>query len=272
MDRRNSSASLKDLRILVIGAGDLATGTAHRLFRSGFRIMMTEISRPLAVRRTVSFSEAAYDGVQVVEEVRAERIYSPEEADRVWAAGSLPLLISEDPDLGALAFDVVVEATLRKHNTGLSREDASLVIGLGPGFAAGEDVHAVVETNRGHNLGRVIYEGSAEANTGIPGNIAGYTWERVLRSPAEGVFEADVNFGDTVAQGQVVARVAGLPVVAGVGGIVRGLIRPGIDVERDAKVGDIDPRGEIGYLYSISDKARAIAGSVLEAVLHRFNC
>ncbi len=272
MDKRNSSPSLKDLRVLIIGAGDLATGTGHRLFQSRFRVMMTEILQPLAVRRTVSFSEAAYEGVHVVEGVRAERIDDSGEADRVWAAGGVPILISENPDLRNLAFDVVVEATLRKRNVGLTREVAPLVIGLGPGFTAGRDVHVVVETNRGHNLGRLIYEGAAEPDTGIPGNIAGFTWERVLRSPAEGVLEAGIRLGDKVEKDQVVAHVAGLPVVAGVSGVVRGLIRPGIRVSDKAKVGDIDPRGEIGYLYSISDKSRAIAGSVLEAVLHHFNC
>ena len=175
------------------------------------------------------------------------------------------------PTLSPLTPDVLIDATLRKRNFGLTMDDAPLVIGLGPGFVAGKDVHVVIETNRGHNLGRLIYEGTADPDTGIPGNIAGYDKQRVLRSPADGAFVSNSRLGDRVEQGQELAEVAGEAVISAVAGVLRGLIRPGIHVTKGMKVGDVDPRGDAGYLNTISDKARSISGSVIEAILNRFN-
>jgi xanthine dehydrogenase accessory factor len=194
------------------------------------------------------------------------------EVERVWKAGKIPIMV--DPDLihtRKLSPAVLVEATLAKHNLGTSIYDAPLVIALGPGHMAKKDAHMVVETNRGHNLGRIFTEGGAEPDSGIPGDIAGYTVERVLRSPAEGIFEPLVKLGDLVENGQNVAWVADKPVSARLTGILRGLIRPGTTVFPHMKLGDIDPRGKVEYLDTISDKARAIGGSVLEAILRTYN-
>ncbi|MBI4776879.1 MAG: EF2563 family selenium-dependent molybdenum hydroxylase system protein [Deltaproteobacteria bacterium] len=262
---------MKDLVILVLGAGEMASATAHRLFRCHFKLLLTEIEEPLAVRRAVSFCEAVYEGSQTVEGVTAVRIDRIEDAQKIRDSGRLPILVQGPYDPPPFRPDVIIDATLRKHNFGLTMDDASMVIALGPGFTAGNDVHVVVETNRGHNLGRLIFEGTADPDTGVPGSIAGYDKERVLRSPAEGIFMSNVRLGDRVEQGQEVAEVAGKPVTSAVSGVLRGLIRPGIRVSKGMKVGDVDPRGDIGYLSTISDKARNISGSVTEAILNRFN-
>lgn len=262
----------KDLCILIRGAGEMASGVAWRLFQSHFRLVMTEVAHPLAVRRAVSFCEAVYDGSKTVEGVTAVLVDHPDQLPRVWSRGCIPLLV--DPKLtirSKLKPDVLVEATLSKRNTGLSRRDAHLVIALGPGFVAGPDAHFVVETNRGHNLGRLYERGSAEPNTGQPGNIAGRTWERVLRAPTDGLFESELSLGDRVAAGQEVAWVDQSPVRAQVAGILRGLLRPGVLVSKGLKVGDVDPRGDKSYLHTISDKARSLGGSVLEAILRVYN-
>ncbi len=264
--------SLKNLVIAIKGAGEMATGVAWRLHAARFKIVFTEIEKPMAVRRAVSFCEAVYDGVKTVEGVTTRRVESADEVPAVWEAGDIPLLI--DPDMEQarqLKPDVLLEATLAKRNLGTSMNDAPLVIALGPGHTAGRDAHFVIETNRGHNLGRLITEGEAAANTGVPGNIGGFTSERVFRSPAEGVFEPKVRLGDLVEKGQTVAVVAGVEVSAGVSGIVRGLIRPGVRATKGLKIGDVDPRGNREYLETISEKARAIGGSVLEAILRVYN-
>lgn len=263
---------LAGLAVLVRGAGEMASAVAHRLARAGLHVAMTETAAPLAVRRAVSFCEAIYDGAQTVEGLTARLVAAPAGCAAVWAAGELPLLV--DPDLGCLAELrplVVVDATLAKTGEGLRAHMAPLTIGLGPGFAAPEMVHLVIETNRGHDLGRLIYDGQAAANTGAPGDIAGYTHERVLRAPAEGLFTSARQLGDMVQAGETVGRVGEAPVTAGVGGVLRGLIRGGTIVRAGLKLGDVDPRGRREYLYTISDKARAIAGSVLEGIMARFN-
>lgn len=263
---------LSERRIVIRGGGDIATGVAWRLHKAGFPVFVLEVARPLAVRRKVCFCEAVWDGTAEVEGVRARRAESPEEAGSVHAGGEVPVLV--DPDLEglpALKADVIVDATLAKKNLGVTMDLAPLVIGLGPGFTAGVDVHKVVETKRGHNLGRVISKGTAVPNTGVPGNIGGYTTERVLRAPADGVFHTSVELGALVVSGQVVAEVEGQAVRAKIEGMVRGLIRPGITVSRGMKVGDVDPRGKDAFLDTISDKALAVAGGVLEAVLHMYN-
>ena len=267
-----SSPSLKGMAVLIRGAGEMATGVAYRLHRAGLRVALTEVPEPLAVRRAVSFCEAIYDGSKTVEGLTTRLVQAPGEFQALWDAGELPVLV--DPETACrheLRPTVVIDALLAKKNTGLFPDMAPLTIGLGPGFRAPEDAHLVIETNRGHNLGRLIYKGQAAANTGQPGNIAGYTHQRVLRSPAAGPFETLHQLGDAVAEGDAVAVVNGQEVRAKVGGVLRGLIRPGILVEPGWKVGDVDPRGELEYLNTISEKARAIGGSVLEGILHQFN-
>lgn len=263
---------LSEVRIVVRGGGDIATGVAWRLYRAGFPVFVTEVARPLAVRRKVCFCEAVWEGATEVEGVRARRAETREEAGAVQSRGEIPVLV--DPDLeglSALKPDVLVDATLAKRNLGVTLDMAPLVIGLGPGFTAGLDVHRIVETKRGHTLGRVITEGQAAPDTGVPGNIGGYTVERVLRAPADGVFNASVALGALVASGQEVAEVAGRAVRSTIDGMVRGLIRPGITVSKGMKVGDVDPRGKDAFLDTISEKALAVAGGVLEAVLHVYN-
>jgi len=251
----------------------MASGVAHRLHGAHFRICMTELFQPLAVRREVCFCEAVYDGQKEVEGVRAKRVSGPEGIASAWKEGAIPLLV--DPDgqetRAFLNPDVVVDAILAKRNTGTRIHDAPLVIGLGPGFTATKDVHVVVETNRGHDLGRVLFRGAAEPDTGVPGEIGGFSTERVLRSAKKGVFRAECSIGDRVSKGTVVAVVDDSPLVAQISGTVRGLLRDGVEVKRATKVGDIDPRGRREHCFTISDKARAIGGGVLEAILHWHN-
>jgi len=254
--------------VLVKGAGDIATGVAHRLFRSGLLVIMTEIPHPTVVRRSVSFAEAVYEGVHEVEGVSSRLVRDASEARSVLDQGEIPVMV--DPEAGyarQLRPDVVVDAIMAKKNTGTRISDAPLVIGLGPGFTAGVDVHAVIETNRGHNLGEVILEGCAEPDTGIPGEIGGFSEERLVRAPADGVFVPLWDIGSLVTTGEILGHVGTQPVRAGLTGMVRGLIRGGVSVTRGLKIGDIDPRGRVEYCHTISDKARAVAGGVLEAVL-----
>ena len=264
---------LPALKIIVRGGGDMATGTACRLYRSGFRkILMTELEHPLAVRRLVSFCEALYSGSCVVEDVAAVRIGSPLEASKAWDKGMVPVVVDpENTSKDVLNPDVVIDATLAKKNLGTSIKDATLVIALGPGFYAGQDVHCVVETNRGHYLGRLLFDGAAEADTGIPGPILGQTARRVIRAPQDGIFESDLDIGAMVKKGQVIGRVSGSEVKVELDGILRGLIKPHNYVSQGLKIGDVDPRGDAAYCSTISDKARAVSGSVLEAILMRFN-
>lgn len=275
-EQRASSAAPTELRELVIafkGAGEMATGIAHRLFRSNLtRIFMMETAHPLAVRRTVSFCEAVYDRRCEVEGVKAGRAEGPDRIPVLWKRGEIPVIV--DPawqSIETLRPHVVIDAVIAKKNLGTRMDDALLTLALGPGFHAGRDVHAVIETNRGHNLGRVIYRGAPEPNTGIPGAIDGIAGERVLRTPRRGRFTPRVSIGDMVKKGQAVADVAGVPVAAGTDGMVRGLLRDGAGVVPGQKAGDIDPRGEDAFYDRISEKARALGGAVLEAVLHRFN-
>jgi xanthine dehydrogenase accessory factor len=265
-------SSLTDLRVLIRGAGEQASGIAHRLWRSHLRVAMTEIPAPMAVRRAVSFCEAVWDGTCEVEGVRARRVSGRGEFEAVIEAGEIPVLV--DPELsclGAWEPHVLIDATIAKRNLGTQRDMAPLVIGLGPGFIAGQDVEVVVETNRGHNLGRLFFHGEAEPNTGTPGDTAGYTVERVLRAPCDGVFETSAAIGDSVRAGDVVAQVEGREIRAEISGVVRGLLRPGLRVWTGLKAGDIDPRTRRENCFTISEKARALGGSALEAILMRFN-
>lgn len=264
---------LKERVIVIKGAGEMATGCACRLYRANFRrILMLETPSPLAVRRRVSFCESIPDGSMTVEGIEAVRVVGEAELHAAWGAGKIAVRV--DPGGESLAScrpDALVDAILAKRNLGTSLADAPLVVALGPGFLAGRDCHVVIETNRGHDLGRLITNGRAQANTGIPGTIAGYSKERVLRAPAEGTFTTGRSIGDPVARGELVGRVGTAEVSAEIDGILRGLIRPGSRVTAGLKIGDVDPRGEAGYCDTISEKARSLGGAVLEALLAVYN-
>ncbi len=253
--------------ILVRGAGDLATGSIVRLHNAGYKVIATEVEKPTVIRRTVSFAEAVYDKEMIIEGVKGVLVNSPENALRVLDDGAIPIII--DPELTILSTikpRIVIDATIAKRNLGTRIDMADLVIALGPGFTAGVDADVVIETKRGHFLGTVIREGSAIPNTGIPGNIGGYAEERVIHSPAYGVFKGKRNIGDIVKKGDLIAEVGGTPVYATIDGKLRGLLHDGLIVSEGFKIADIDPRGESADHTTISDKARAIGGGVLEAV------
>jgi len=271
--KTKSDKGMDEVIVLIRGAGEMASGVAHRLHRSHFNVCMLEIPHPIAVRREVSFCEAIYEGEKEVEGVRAKFISRPEEIHSVWQEEKIPVLVDPDGEKTRrfIKPDVLVDAIVAKKNLGTHIKKAPLVIGLGPGFYAEKDVHIVIETNRGHDLGRLILKGTAEPDTGIPGNIGGYTVERVLRTMKRGVFHPQKGIGDRVNKGLVVAVVDDFPVMAKISGIVRGLIREGVEVKKGMKVGDIDPRGKRESCFTISDKARAIGGGVLEAILYWFN-
>lgn len=264
-----SGEAIGQIRIIIRGAGEQASGIAHCLFRSGLRVCLLEIATPLAVRRMVSYSEAVYDGEKTVEGVTTVRIAHPAEIFPVWTDAKIPLLI--DPDNRLRHFlkpHVLIDAILAKRNLGTRITDAPLVIGLGPGFSAPKDVHIVIESNRGHHLGRLIFEGEAQANTGNPGKICGYSSERVLRAPREGVFRIIKNIGDMTEKGETVAKVGDTLLSAGISGIIRGILRDGTPVKKGLKAGDIDPRANPEFCSTISDKARALGGAALAAILY----
>lgn len=251
------------------GAGDIATGIALRLHRAGFQVIMADIAEPTCIRRTVAFSEAIRLGEARVEDATARLATDADAARAIAAAGDIAVVVDPSAQMvDALAPDAVVDAILAKRNLGTHMGMAPVVVGVGPGFTAGEDCHAAVETKRGHYLGRAIYQGSPIANTGVPGVIAGVGADRVLRAPADGPFECVRAIGDTVSAGEVVGRVAGEPMLATIDGVLRGLIAPGVQVTRGMKSGDIDPRGERAFCDTVSDKASAVGGGVLEAILH----
>ena len=308
MNQSNNQIIKKNLLIICRGAGDLATGIIHRLHRAGHRVIALETDYPAAIRRQVSFCEAVYDGSAAVEGVTARLVpaladaetdtetYSGENdtpaahivsekwdssaIEAVLEAGEVPLLIDQKGEsIALLKPDVVVDAIIAKKNLGTTIDMAPLVIGVGPGFTAGQDVHLVIESMRGHNLARIITDGMAQPNTGVPGNIAGFTSERVIHAPAAGYIHDVRKIGDIVQKGDEIARIYPdkgsydnklseyVPVNATITGIIRGLIREGYYFKEGFKIADIDPReGELSNCFTISDKARSIAGSVLEAV------
>ena len=308
MNQSNNQIIKKNLLIICRGAGDLATGIIHRLHRAGHRVIALETDYPAAIRRQVSFCEAVYDGSAVVEGVTARLVPALADAETdtetyswendtpaahivsekwdssaieaVLEAGEVPLLIDQKGEsIALLKPDVVVDAIIAKKNLGTTIDMAPLVIGVGPGFTAGQDVHLVIESMRGHNLARIITDGMAQPNTGVPGNIAGFTSERVIHAPAAGYIHDVRKIGDIVQKGDEIARIYPdkesydnalseyVPVNATITGIIRGLIREGYYFRKGFKIADIDPReSEITNCFTISDKARSIAGSVLEAV------
>ena len=276
--------------VVIRGGGDLAYGIALRLHNAGFCIAMTEIAAPLAVRRAVCFSQAVYEGRTQVEDVSAVLVKDEAGMRAAWhpaGAGKRQIAIFIDPSAAIVEKfkpAAIVDAIMAKENTGTKITSAPIVIGVGPGFTAGLDCHAVIETKRGHSLGRVIVEGSALPNTGVPGDIAGFTVERLLRSPADGVFEACFSIGDSVKKddtvalvrfaqslafsGETVATAENMfPIIAKIDGILRGILPSGVFVKQGMKAGDVDPRCERAHCFSVSDKALAVGGGVLEALL-----
>ncbi len=255
--------------VLIRGGGDLATGIALRLYRAGCGIVMTELAHPTAIRRTVCFSEAVRLGETKVEGICARLAADPAGARELVGQGMVALLVDEDgQSIPILKPDAVVDARLAKRNIDTKLTHAPVVIGVGPGFTVGVDCHAAVETQRGHFLGRALYEGAPAPNTGIPGNIGGYTTQRVLRAPADGVLTRTLNIGTVVEAGQAAGYVGDLPMVCEISGVLRGMLPEGTPVKAGMKSGDVDPRGVLDHCYTASDKAMSVAGGVLEALLH----
>lgn len=254
--------------VLIRGAGDIASGIAMRLHHAGMRIVMTDLPKPTAIRRTVCFSQALLFGTMRVEDVTARAASSPADVPSILESGEIAVLA--DPEAACIAElrpDAVVDAILAKRNLGTRLTDAPCVVGVGPGFTAGVDCHACVETMRGHTLGRVITDGSPLPNTNIPGLIGGFAGERVLRAPADGVFRQTAEIGAFVRQGDAVGSVAGVPMLCQIDGMLRGILADGTPVFHGMKAGDVDPRGVREYCEMVSDKALAVGGGVLEAIL-----
>jgi xanthine dehydrogenase accessory factor len=259
--------------VLVRGAGDLASGVAYRLFRAGIRVAMTELAQPLAVRRLVCFAEAIYAGAATVEGISAQRVKDPADSLRIlqiMSKGQIPVLIDPQGEAARTLYPaVIVDARMTKLPPEQVRHTAKLYIGLGPGFTAGQDCHAVIETQRGHYLGRVIWSGSSQADTGYPEAVGNRSQERVLRSPGDGLFTGLAEIGQTVESGQVIAQVSGQAITAPFRGMLRGLLHDGVEAQIGLKVGDLDPRDDRSICSSVSDKALAVGGGVLEAILSR---
>jgi xanthine dehydrogenase accessory factor len=254
--------------VVIKGGGDLASGVGYRLFRAGFPVLVTEIAEPTVVRRTVAFGEAIYAGECVVEGVTARRACSIDDVRDLLAARVVPVVVDPAAEcVRQLGPVVMVDGIMAKVNTGTRLADARVVVALGPGFAAGVDCHGVIETNRGHHLGRAIMSGSASANTSVPGSIDGETERRILRAPAAGVIRLRASIGDRVREGDPLAEVDGKPVLAKLDGVLRGVLHDGLSVSAGMKVGDVDPRAKPEHCFTISDKSLAVGGGALEAVL-----
>lgn len=256
------------MRVVIRGAGDIATGVALRLYRAGMQVAMTDLEKPTAIRRTVCFSQAILYGEMEVEGIVAQKATTPAQAEAILCKDLIAVL--PDPEgsiISELHPDAVVDAILAKKNLGTSIHDAPVVIGVGPGFTAGVDCHAVVETMRGHYMGRVIHEGSAIPNTAVPGLIGGFAGERVLRAPTDGIFHQLLDIGTVVKQGDVAATVDGQPMLCTLDGVLRGILPDGTPVFQGMKAGDVDPRDVVEHCYTVSDKATAVGGGVLEAIL-----
>ena len=255
--------------VVIRGAGDIASGVGYRLKKSGFRVIMLEIEKPTVIRRTVSFATAVYKGETMVEDMKAVKVDTAEEALEKSKENLIPVLIDgEGKNIEIIKPAAVVDCILAKKNLGTNINMAPAVIGVGPGFTAGVDVHAVIETKRGHDLGRVIWKGSASPNTGIPGDIEGYSTERLIRATADGTLRIIKDIGQLVKRGDKLCEINGEFVTATIDGLIRGMIMDGSWVYKGMKIGDIDPRGDKVNCYTISDKARAVGGGVLEALLN----
>ena len=257
------------MKILIKGAGDLASGIACRLHQCGFTIVMTDLPVPTAVRRTVSFSRAVYQGSASVENSSARLCKTLNDIQSCHNNKEISVIVDKNTDIVRIwKPDVVIDAIIAKKNLGTTIHDAPVVIGVGPGFTAGVDCHCVIETKRGHSLGKCIYQGSALPNTDIPGEIQGYSSQRILRAPAEGIFTPAVSIGTFVQKDTVCGYVDGTPMYSLIDGVVRGLLQDGVYVTKNMKSGDVDPRSDPSFCFTVSDKARAIGGGVLEAILH----
>lgn len=255
-------------RVLVRGGGDLATAVIQKLYRSGFSVVVCELKNPKMVRRTVSFANAVYEGAYIVEEIEAVHLEDVHEIDDVLSKGKIPVVTADESEVYEhFKPKIFVDATLSKKKVNYYKDYADIVIGLGPNIEAGKDAHAVIETSRGHDLGRLILSGFAKENTHIPGEIGGYTHERVLHSPCDGTIKANRVIGDFVSKGDVVLTVDEVEVKSKINGVLRGLIHESVPARKGLKIADVDPRGIIHYCFTISDKGRNIAGGVLEAIL-----
>ncbi|MBN1220454.1 MAG: EF2563 family selenium-dependent molybdenum hydroxylase system protein [Anaerolineae bacterium] len=264
----NTNPIFNNCLIVIKGAGDLASGVAYRLKRAGFPLIMTELPAPLLVRRAVCFGEAVYSHKTTVEGITAHRVGSLSGAQDLARSEVIPVLVDPEAQLvKSIKPQLLVDATMAKANLGTSITDAPFVVALGPGFMAGQDCHAVVETSRGHWLGRVIYQGQAEPDTGTPGIVQGYGVDRVLRAPADGNVIAFAAIGDRIKQGQRIAVVGGQEVHAPFDGVLRGLVHSAVRVTTGLKIGDLDPRGIVEYCFTLSDKSLAVGGGVLEAIM-----
>ncbi|UJF18342.1 EF2563 family selenium-dependent molybdenum hydroxylase system protein [Vibrio sp. SS-MA-C1-2] len=258
----------QDKLVFMRGAGDMATGVALRLHKAGFKVIMSDIEKPTVIRRTVAFAQAIFDQHSTVEGVTAEKANNLKETYAILERGNIPVLVdAEGVSLKALKPRFVVDAILAKQNLGTTKDMASITIALGPGFNAGVDCDAVIETNRGHHLGQIIYHGETQPNTGIPGSIVGYSHQRVMRAPVAGIFRSELSLGDLVNEGDLIAMIDETPIFSPLTGMIRGLLNNDLTVTEGFKVGDIDPRGVDADYTTASDKARAISGSVLEAML-----
>lgn len=257
--------------VVIRGGGDLATGVAYRLHKAGFPIIVLELPQPLVVRRPVALATAVLEGEVAVEDLHGRLVHSPSEALELAHSGVIPILVAPELPPALSPFSILIDARMAKRNLDTRLDQAPLVVALGPGFTAGVDCHAVIETMRGHTLGRVIWQGAARPNTGTPGIVAGKGAERVLRAPTAGVVMWQREIGDLVIVGDVLGWVNGVPVTAPFSGVLRGLIAPGTAVTQRLKIGDVDARGDVDACYTISDKALAIGGGVLEAILTRLN-
>ncbi len=259
----------RNLSVIIRGGGDLASGVAYRLWKSGLPVLITELPAPLLVRRTVCFGEAVFSGSTQVEDISAVRVDHVSDAHQLWFDGvKIPVLVDQTKEaVQQLQPWIIIDGRMEKRKLDTTIQDAPLVIALGPGYEAGRDCHAVIETNRGHNLGRVIWDGCAEPDTGEPGAVQGQTHTRIIRAPADGTVSSNITIGNIVEEGQVIATVAEIPIHAAFRGILRGLIHPEVYVTRGQKIADIDPRAKQEHCFRISDKSLAVGGGVLEAVL-----
>ncbi|MCR4431130.1 MAG: selenium-dependent molybdenum cofactor biosynthesis protein YqeB [Tepidanaerobacteraceae bacterium] len=261
-----------DYKVVIKGGGELASAVAHRLHQCGFPVIITEIDQPRMERRYVSFGNSIYENIWTVEGATSKLITFDENINEVLSQDLIPVIIDPECNIAKKIHPtILIDGILAKKNTGTSIDDAPIVIGMGPGFTAGKDVHAVIETNIGHYLGMVILDGTSQSNTGIPWNISGYTHERVFRAPKDGILKNCVDIGDMVVKDDTLCFIDDIPVKANISGVIRGIMHNNLPVKIGEKLGDIDPQGKKEYCFTISDRGRTISGGVLEAVLYFLN-
>lgn len=259
------------MKVVIRGGGDLATGVAEVLYQSGFKILILDIEKPSSIRRSVCFSEAIYEGVTKVENIICKKVENENDIEKCWNEKIIPVMVDEKGEIiKKIKPDVVVDSIIAKKNLGTTKDMAPITIALGDGFEAGKDVDIVVETMRGHNLGRIITSGRAMKNTGIPGEIKGVSKDRVIYSLANGIFSSVKKIGDTVQKDEIIGYVGNVEIRGKISGVLRGIIREGYEVTENMKIGDIDPRiEEKNNCFTISDKARSLGGAVLKSIMFR---